>query len=147
VDITAPAAALIQRRYTLLSPADIDLGYAGRQPAADPLHTRLAALTTGDVLSLRQDGDRILLCDRQDAPVGRLSRRAAALWLPRLPAVEAARIIALMRRRRDDGEGAYRDTCRVETWEYPLVELIWRMGDDDRNLVAPSGNQAANQAS
>jgi len=32
VDITAPAAALIQRRYTLLSPADIDLGYAGHQP-------------------------------------------------------------------------------------------------------------------
>ncbi|WP_295587072.1 RecQ family ATP-dependent DNA helicase [uncultured Lamprocystis sp.] len=141
VDIPAPAAALIQRRYTLLSLADIDLGYAGRQPAADPIHARLAALTTGDALSLRQVSDTLVLCDRQGAPVGRLSRRAAALWLPRLPAVETARIIALMRRRRDDGEGEYRDTCRVETWEYPLVDLIWRMGDD----LTPSGNQAANR--
>ena len=117
---------MVQRRYCLLGPADIDLGYAGRKPPTDPIHARLAALATGDALHLRQGGNAILLCDRQGGAVARLSRRAAEQWQPRLTGIDAARVVALLRRRRDDGEGDYRDTCRVETWEYPLVELVWR---------------------
>jgi ATP-dependent DNA helicase RecQ len=126
VEIAAPPAAIVTRRYELLSPAAIDLGYAGRQAPGDPIHGRLAALATGAALQLRAQGDSVLLCDARGGPVSRLSRRAAADWLPRLPAIESARVVALLRRRRDDGEAEYRDTCRVETWEYPLVELVWR---------------------
>ncbi|WP_295450300.1 hypothetical protein [uncultured Thiodictyon sp.] len=30
--------AIVERRYALLGPAAIDLGYAGRQPPEDPIH-------------------------------------------------------------------------------------------------------------
>jgi ATP-dependent DNA helicase RecQ len=133
VEIDAPPAAIVTRRYELLSPAAIDLGYAGRQSPGDPIHSRLAALATGAALQLRAQGDSVLLCDARGGCVGRLSRRAAADWLPRLPAVESARVVALLRRRRDDGDAEYRDTCRVETWEYPLVELVWRAPAAERS--------------
>ncbi|WP_295384581.1 RecQ family ATP-dependent DNA helicase [uncultured Thiodictyon sp.] len=125
--IEAPPAAIVQRRYTLLGPTDIDLGYAGRQPPKDPIHARQNALRTGDTLYLRPHGDTLLLCDAQGGAVGRLSRRAADAWRPRLAAVETLRVVAWLRRRREDGEGDYRDRCRSETWEYPLVELVWRL--------------------
>ncbi len=124
VEVPAPPAALVGRRYELLSPSAIDLGYAGRKGPTDPIHARLAALQTGDTLNLRPRGDSVLLCDGADQPVGRLSRRAAAEWLPRLAAVETARVVALLRRRRTDGEAEYRDQYRTEVWEYPLVELV-----------------------
>ena len=139
VEIDAPPREIVQRCYCLLGPADIDLGYAGRKPSTDPIHARLAALATGHALDLRQGGNAILLCDRQGGAVARLSRRAAEQWQPRLTGIDAARVVALLRRRRDDGEGDYRDTCRVDTWEYPLVELVWRAAGSG---AAPATRQA-----
>jgi hypothetical protein len=40
--------------------------------------------------------------------------------------IEAVKIVALMRRRREDGDPAFRDHCRAETWEAPLVEVCVR---------------------
>jgi ATP-dependent DNA helicase RecQ len=57
--------------------------------------------------------------------VARLSKAAAGQWLPRVERIESARILAMLRRRRTDGDPAYRDAYRCETWEYPLVELVW----------------------
>ena len=127
VEIAAPPAAIVGRRYALLSPAAIDLGYAGRYPPAAPIHTRLAALDTGDTLQLRHSGESVLLCNDEGAPVGRLSRRAASEWQPRLSAIESVRVVALLQRRCTDGEADYRHTCRAEVWEYPLVELVWHL--------------------
>ncbi len=124
--LPAPPAEILARRYDLLAPADIDLGYAGRSSPGDPIHRRIAALATGDRLQVRADGETLVLCDGQGGAVARLSRRAATLWLPRVGAIEDARAVAWLRRRRDDGEGAYRDSSRSELWEYPLVELVWR---------------------
>lgn len=125
VEISAPPAALCQRRYQLLNPADIDLGYAGRHPPMAPIHARLAAINTGDTVHLRPSGGSVLLCDDRNAPVGRLSRHAALEWLPRLTAIESVRVVALLQRRRTDGVGDFRDACRMDVWEYPLVELAW----------------------
>ncbi len=126
--VEPPPAAIIARRYTLLEPTAIDLGFAGRRPAADSIHARLGALAAGDPVALRADGESVLICKRAGGVVGRLSRRAAAEWAPRLPAVSAARVVALLRRRRDDGEPGFADACRVEVWEYPLVEVVWTAG-------------------
>lgn len=125
-DAPAPPAEVLARRYDLLTPADIDLGFAGRRPPGDAIHARIAALTTGASLELRRDGDGVLLCDKGGLSVARLSRRSAAEWLPRLDSIETARAVAWLRRRREDGEPEYRDSRRCETWEHPLVELVWR---------------------
>jgi len=40
-----------------------------------------------------------------------------------LRAIEAIRVLAMLRRRREDGDPAFRDRCRSEVWELPLAEV------------------------
>jgi ATP-dependent DNA helicase RecQ len=124
-EIPAPPPEVLARRYDLLTPADIDLGFAGRRSPRDPIHARIAALPTGAALQPRSDGEAVLLCDRDGGPVARLSRRAAAQWLPRIDAVKTASAVAWLRRRCEDGDLEHRNTCRSDVWEYPLTELVW----------------------
>jgi ATP-dependent DNA helicase RecQ len=125
-DLPAPPVGILARRYALLTPEDIDLGFAGRRAPGDPIHACIACLPTGAALRLSPDGEAVLLSAAGGVPVARLSRRAAANWLPRLDSVESARVLAWLRRRSADGEPEYRDACRSEVWEYPLTELAWR---------------------
>jgi ATP-dependent DNA helicase RecQ len=119
-----PPPEVMDRRYRLLGPADLDLGYAGRLPPGHPIHARVAALDTGDPLWARAQGGRVLLADeRGGPPVARLSRHASTEWLPRLQKVEAIRVAALIRRYRKDGDPALRERYRVDAWEVPLVEV------------------------
>jgi ATP-dependent DNA helicase RecQ len=121
--VDAPPPAVVARRYRLLTLADLDLGYAGRFPPGHPVHARLAALAAGDPLQVCAEGGRVLLRSGDGEPVARLSRRGSAEWMPRLPEVRAAKILAMIRRRREDGDPAFRDTCCSDAWELPLVEI------------------------
>ena len=118
-----PPLEVVTRRYRLLTLADLDLSYAGRMPPKHPIHTRLAALSTGDTLQARGHGERIFLTDADGFPVARLSKQGSADWLPQLPAIETIKIVALLRRRDTDGDPAFREHSRAETWEVPLVEV------------------------
>lgn len=121
--VTAPPPEVLERRYHLLTPADLDLGYAGRRPPGHPVHARIQALQTGDPLEPRAAGPRVLLHDAAGVAVARLSQRASADWLPRLPRIGSTTVVALLRRRLEDGDPAYREHCRSPTWEVPLVEI------------------------
>ncbi|MBK1703660.1 hypothetical protein [Halochromatium glycolicum] len=173
-----PPAAVIARRYTQLTLADLDLGYAGRQPPGAPIHRRLAALQAGDELGWRREattasssraseysiraaeqsmprqppgchdadgakchrtsrtgtGDpardstalgQFLLTTREGYAVARLSKRAAARWLPYADTIEAIRVIALIGRDRSQTEPQYATSLRCESWEVPFVEIRW----------------------
>lgn len=124
--IEAPPAELIARRYALLSPADIDIGYAGRRGPEDPIHGRLAATATGDPLQLRDASESLCIADPQGLSLGRLSKSAATHWRQQLGRIQEVRVIAMMRHRRTDTPVEYLATCRCDEWEYPLAEVIWR---------------------
>lgn len=145
-----PPPAVIARRCTQLTPADLDLGYAGRQPPDAPIHRHLAALHTGDALqwralgvpaagalpashsmtahASRPDTGQVLLVTSEGHPVARLSKRAASRWLPDTDRVEAIRIVAMLRRERSQTEPHYTASLRCDTWEVPLVEIRWQDG-------------------
>ncbi len=121
--VEAPTPEVMARRYRLLTPADLDLGYAGHLASGHPVHAGLAALRTGDRLQARAAGERVLLCNHSGLTLARLSKHGSAEWLPRLPRIEGIRVLAILRRHRDDGDPAFRDRCRSECWEVPLVEV------------------------
>jgi ATP-dependent DNA helicase RecQ len=125
--IEPPEPAVVMRRYTRLTPADLDLGYAGRQPPSAPIHRHLAALQPGDLLDWRQDAAQLLLVDPPGHPVARLSKRAAAAWLPRIGGVEQIRVEALLRRDRGQGKPEHAGRSLCERWEVPLVEICWHV--------------------
>jgi len=95
-------------------------------PPDHPVHALLSGLQTGDRLAARPEGERVLLCEGEGRPVGRLSRHALAEWLPRLAKIERVEIVAMLRRRREDGDPAFREWLRSQTWEVPLVEIRLR---------------------
>ncbi|MFH1464606.1 MAG: DUF790 family protein [Pseudomonadota bacterium] len=107
-----------------LTAHDLFLDYAGRRPASDPIHARLAALAPGQPLQLTAQGPWVLLADTSGAPLAALSRRAAERWRPRLGQVQAARLTAVLERRADQSAPAYRGLLRVARWRVPLAEVL-----------------------
>ena len=72
--VSAPAPEL-GRRYRRPALNEINLGFAGRRRARDPVHRAIAALSPGDPLKVRVlDGGRLELLDRSGTAVGRLAK-------------------------------------------------------------------------
>ena len=119
-----PPREITARRYHLLSPAHLDLGYAGRFAPDHRIHGCLNALQTTDMLQARAAGDRILLCGDDGFPVARLSWRGSGEWLAEPARIDSVKIVAMLLRRQGDGDPAFAKGCRSASWEIPLVEVV-----------------------
>jgi ATP-dependent DNA helicase RecQ len=107
--------AELNRRYWTLSPADVDLGYAGRLPPRHPVHADIAALRVGDEIRIEQRQLR----DHGGQVVGRLARKCD------LPAgCGPGRVVAIMVRTRNQTPAEYQAGLQVDTWEVPLAEVV-----------------------
>lgn len=117
---------VLKRKYALLGMEDVDLGFAGAREADDPIHTALARLQTGQQLRLVAHGDQINLLNERGMRIARLSRAAVQCWKDRLGDIETAQVAAIVRRQRNDATPQYRDRCRCDRWEVPLIEVVYR---------------------
>ncbi len=120
-DIDAGTGATL-RGYAVLGLQDLHLNYPARFPAHHPIHRALSSLQPGDSLNIVVQ-DRDILLAHGDVPVAKLSKSACEQWRDRLEDVQSARVTAMVERFRDDGEAEYRESCRIDSWEVPVVEL------------------------
>lgn len=111
------------KHYAALGPQDLRLGFAGTYQSDDPIHGRLAHLRPGSPLHLMRDGQRVLLCAGETS-VAALSRTACGIWRDRLDHIESVRVLAMIRWYRDDGDPHYSQSCKAESWEVPMVEVV-----------------------
>ena len=118
-------AERIARRYEPLGLEHIYLSWAGHRAAADPVHTRLAALRPGDRLTLAQTDRAIEIRDRSGGAVGMLSKEGRKTWEKRLDQVHEARLLALVERRGEEETKEYSGRLRVERWWVPVIEVVW----------------------
>lgn len=118
-------AAQTVKRYAVLGMSDFYLSYGGRFPETAPIHRVLGQLHTGNRVELQAEGEDITV-RHESVTIAKLSHKTAAVWRGRLAEVESAAVIAMVRRYREDSEEFYRDQCRVESWEIPLLEIVWR---------------------
>ena len=58
--------------------------------------------------------------------IARLSQKGHQEWADKLARIETVRVIAMIERFREDNEESYRSSCKVEEWEIPVVELVYR---------------------
>lgn len=112
------------RQFQILPPTHLFLGYAGLFPPNHPIHQNLAVLRCGDVLRLVPSNGRLWLRDTSGRNIARLSREGARIWAGRVHAIREIRVLAMIRRHRDDGDARFRDRAQTETWEYPFAEAI-----------------------
>jgi len=123
--VAAPGEAVLSRRYELLGLRDLFLSYAGQRDVGDRIHRRLARLEPGDPLRARPAGPHVRLVDPGGC-VATLSAECRERWNERWDDVESLRILAMVKRRAEDSEDAYRARLRCEQWEVPVVEVIYR---------------------
>jgi ATP-dependent DNA helicase RecQ len=103
--VPRPDDAVVRRRYQLLGLGDLHLSS----------------------LRPRSVKDGVWLVDEAGGVVAALSREAARGWAQRLAGVESIRVLALVERRAEDSEEAFRSRYRCERWEVPLVEAVDRI--------------------
>ena len=119
----APAdLSACRKRYLRLTPAEVDLGFAGRLDDGHPGLAAIAAIGTGDPLGLRCDDGRWFLTDARGRVVGRLARRFRP---PEDATFVGGEVAAILERRAEDGEERFRSALRRDTWEVVLPELVY----------------------
>lgn len=115
-----PHRPALDRRYKLLGMRDVDLGFAGRKAAGDPVHRAIGALRVGDRLGYAgQDGNRVLY-DSRGVAVGKLSKGCA---LPPGEGLEFT-VSAIVGRTKRQGGAEFSKWCRVEAWEVVLCGVV-----------------------
>ena len=92
----------IYKRYELLGLDEIYLDYAGMFSQRHEIHGHLAKLRTGQCVSFCQNNSKIEIRDRGGKCLARLSSEGANKWRERLDHILEVRVVAMLRRNRDD---------------------------------------------
>jgi len=117
-----PSPIGLQHRYVLPTMREIDLGFAGRKSASDPLHHRLADLRIGDTLRFEVGKNGYCLLNSAGYEVGRFSSNFEP---PTGLRCIASTVRAVIVWRKRDSDLKYQDRCRCEQWEIVLPELVF----------------------
>ena len=113
-----PATPGLRARHQRLEMKDVDLGFAGRRNARDPLHRAIAELAPNDPLTLRPSGDRWALFNHANMRVGRLAKSFACP-----PGQHSAKVLAIVGWNRERSEPQYKDSVRCDSWEVVVPEV------------------------
>ncbi|MYA96560.1 MAG: RecQ family ATP-dependent DNA helicase [Nitrospinae bacterium] len=111
--------------YHYVRPAlrDVDLGFAGRRSARDPLHRAIAGLSPGDPLGTRiTTQGRWELLDGSDGVVGRL---AGSFEPPPGTRCRSASVWAVTGWSRKASNPEYHDSIKCDAWEVIVPELVF----------------------
>ncbi len=112
------------KHYALLGLDDLYLSFAAHYPETHPTHTELAKLKPGDQLMMVESNGKLVLQHGQTT-VAKLSQKAQHAWAGKWTRIETIKVIAMIRRYRDDNDESHRSGCRVEQWEIPVVEVVY----------------------
>ena len=113
-------------RYQRLSLRDVDLSFAGRQPASNPVQRAITALSPGGPLRVRTTQQPWALLDRAGNVVGRLAKGYTP---PDAMRLQSATVLAVVTRSRADSEPQYQDALKCEKWEVVVPELVFQRAD------------------
>ncbi|MHB8791265.1 MAG: RecQ family ATP-dependent DNA helicase [Desulfobulbaceae bacterium] len=112
----------LSRRYLRLTPADVDLGFAGRSGPQKGVQQAIAALAVDDPLVLLDEGGRRELLDGNGNVVGRLARGFSP---PAGMRCIDGRVRAIIVRRREEEGAEFQDRVCCDRWEVVLPELVF----------------------
>jgi ATP-dependent DNA helicase RecQ len=111
----------LERRYLMLGPTSMDIGFAGRKVPKDPVHQSIASLRPGDPVEVK--GRFVQAVSGQ--VVGRLAASVNEISLQG----RRASVVAVMVRTRSQTPEQYWPSLQADQWETPLVEVQLATGD------------------
>ncbi len=118
-----PATPELARQYRRPGLKEIDLGFAGRHLAGDPVHRAIAALSPGNPLEARvKEHGRWELLNQSGTVVGRLANNFQP---PGATRCCSATVLAVMAWSREASAPQYQDSVKCDTWEVVVPELVF----------------------
>jgi len=120
--------SILKRHYEIVGLRDVYLDYAGRMKSSNSVQTYLKRTKVGDLLQLKQSGEKLEMCDSAGSPIAILSRGAWEKWSASLDNIESIKVIAMIERRNDDSQDPdFKKLLKAEKWEIPVVEVVYVM--------------------
>ena len=114
----------VDKRYEITGLNEIYLDYAGGFPQTHPIHSRLAALKTGQRVNLAMKNEKLEIQDHSGECVGRLSKEGAGRWRECLANILEVRVVGMLQRNRDDPDAPFHKRIKADKWEIPVLEII-----------------------
>lgn len=106
----------LERRYIMLGPSSMDIGFAGRKAPDQHIHQAIASVSAGDAVQIQ---GRFMHSTAGDI-VGKL----AASVDPNVLQRGSASVVAVMVRTKSQTTEEYRQLLQADHWETPLVEVV-----------------------
>ena len=118
-----PDTSKCMMHYQTLDLSQVDLSFAGRLREGNSSLKAIRQLRTGDPVSLVQDRDRWVICDKVGTTVGRLAR---SYQPPLGTTFERGEVAALAVWRKENSEIQYQDRLQQDRWNVVVPEFVFR---------------------
>jgi ATP-dependent DNA helicase RecQ len=109
--------------YSILGLKHLYIGFAGNYPENAEIHRALGDLSPGDPLFLKNGRNCLKLCKKDKTEVAQLSKAGYRQWHDKIHSIEDIRVLAMVKRKAEDGDSAHADRFRCDQWELPVVEI------------------------
>lgn len=116
---------LQNKRYELIDLSEIYMDFAGCFHKGHSVHKQLASLEAGKHVMFHRNHSGIEIHDVDGCCVGKLSQEGANKWSQRLGQISELRVVALLKRDRDDPAEGFQDRINVDEWELPVLEAVY----------------------
>ena len=118
-----PCSDAVHYRHVRTTLKDVDVGFAGRRLATDPIHGTIAALSIGSALRVRKrENEPWALLDRNGRVVGRLAK---SFKPPRSMRCRTGEVYAIVGWSREASDMQYQDSIRCKDWEVVVPEFVF----------------------
>ncbi len=117
--------ALQNKRYELIGLNEVYMDFAGCFHKGQRIHNLLSCLEAGHNVVFHPNNQAIEIHNNDGCCVAKLSKEGANKWSNRLDRICELRVIALLRRDRDDPENNFQDRIKVDHWELPILEAVY----------------------
>ena len=106
------------------------MDYAGCFHKNNRMHKHLCCLEAGQCVVFHQNDSSIDVHDSDGCCVAKLSNEGATKWSPRLGQIQELRVVALLRRDRDDPNQEFINRIKSDQWELPIIEAVYSPGTE-----------------
>ena len=89
------------------------------------IHCLLAELEAGQCVVFHSNEKSIEIHNCDGCCVAKLSKEGAAKWSQRLNQIQELRVVALLRRNREDPNEDFISRIKAERWELPVLEAVY----------------------
>jgi len=116
---------LQNKRYELIGLNEVYMDYAGCFHKSKNIHNLLACLEAGQCVVFNSNDKSIEIHNCDGCCVAKLSKEGAAKWSQRLNQIQELRVVALLRRDRDDPNEDFISRIKADHWELPVLEAVY----------------------